>query len=335
MQCIRRYIDTRNAFPHLANCGKYGATILYYMTLSLFRMHKSFELKVVFIAFAAINAFYCSVWDIVMDWSLLDPTSRPHRFLRETTAYKDVWIYYVAMVIDPILRFNWIFYAIYADDAQHSAIVSFFVSLSEIFRRGLWMLIRVENEHCTNVGRFRASRDIPLPYETMVSTPAGLQDHLPQRQRHSSERHRPFSAASRQTTATDVEAQTTDTTPLSKQTSRSTGTDISRQATVGSTPSTLRWRRTPGPSPLITGLQRVGTALHLAHAQDFERKRKPELGEPVDDSDDGEDVETASGYTAKIREEDEAEVLEARESVEEGARRAADGSVEGGSPALL
>jgi len=329
MQCIRRYIDTRNVFPHLANCGKYGATVLYYMSLSLFRIHKSFELKMVFIAFAAINALYCSVWDIVMDWSLLDPTPRPHRFLRETTAYKQVWLYYVAMVIDPILRFNWVFYAIYADDIQHSAILSFVVSLSEVFRRGMWMLFRVENEHCTNVGRFRASRDVPLPYETAASTPipAGLQDHEPQRERHSDSHGRPLSTTSRRTTATDIEAQPapSDTTPLSAA-SRASGAAISRLATAGSSAASTLRRRTPRPSPLFLGLQRVGTALHLAHAQDFERKRRPELGEDLD-SDDGEDLETASNYTARVREQDG----------EESARGAADAdaSAAGAERALL
>lgn len=302
-------------------------------------MNKTFELKAVFIFFAAVNSVYCTIWDVVMDWSLLNPSSKPHPFLRDTLAYKQTWLYYLAIVADPILRFNWIFYAIFADDIQHSAILSFAVSLSEVFRRGLWMLFRVENEHCTNVGRFRASRDVPLPYETQQTTsvPAGLQDHLPQRERNSGDRERHISDTSRTTTHTDVEAQNADTTPLSQGQSQTSGADLGRQATAASSvASTLRWRRrTPEPSPLIVGLQRVGTALHLAHAQDFERKRKPELGEQADESDEGEDLETTSGYNAKIREEDESEVLEARDSIERGAERTSDGSVQLGSPAVL
>ena len=48
------------------------------------------------------------------------------------------------MIIDPLLRFNWIFYAIYSHDLQHSAILSFFIGLSEVLRRGMWALLRVE-----------------------------------------------------------------------------------------------------------------------------------------------------------------------------------------------
>lgn len=53
-------------------------------------------------------------------------------------------MYYVAMVVDPILRCNWIFYAIYSNEIQHSAMLSFSVALSEVLRRGIWTLFRVE-----------------------------------------------------------------------------------------------------------------------------------------------------------------------------------------------
>ena len=60
LQCLRRYYDTRNIFPHLVNCGKYTFTILFYMSLSLYRIHKTTELRILFIAMATINATYCS-----------------------------------------------------------------------------------------------------------------------------------------------------------------------------------------------------------------------------------------------------------------------------------
>ena len=67
-----------------------------------------------------------------------------HPFLRDVLGYKRPWIYYLAMIIDPILRFNWIFYIIFENDIQHSAFLSFLVGLSEVFRRGMWTLFRVE-----------------------------------------------------------------------------------------------------------------------------------------------------------------------------------------------
>lgn len=99
-----------------------------------------------------------------MDFSLLQPDAR-HPFLRDILGLKRRWVYYAIMVIDPILRFGWIFYAIFTHDMQHSTITSFLVSLSEVVRRGMWALLRVENEHCGNVAQYKASRDVPLPYD--------------------------------------------------------------------------------------------------------------------------------------------------------------------------
>ena len=98
-----------------------------------------------------------------MDFSFLQPNAR--RFLlRDVTALKARWPYYSIMVIDPILRFSWIFYAIFTHDTQHSTIMSFLVAFAEVTRRGMWAFFRVENEHCANVSQYKASRDVPLPY---------------------------------------------------------------------------------------------------------------------------------------------------------------------------
>src|ERR1700710_3086829 len=111
-----------------------------------------------------------------MDWSVLQPHAKT-RFLRDVRGYKNPYWYYLAMLLDPIIRFNWIFYAIYTHDLQHNTIVSFLVGLSEVTRRGMWTAFRVENEHCSNVARFKASRDVPLPYDLET----GSQETIPPR----------------------------------------------------------------------------------------------------------------------------------------------------------
>jgi hypothetical protein len=73
-------------------------------------------------------------------------------------------------VIDPIMRFSWLFYVIFPGERQHSAATSFFIALGEIFRRFMWNFFRVENEHMTNVGHFIASRDVPLPFSIPYPT---------------------------------------------------------------------------------------------------------------------------------------------------------------------
>lgn len=237
-QCIRRYYDSRNWFPHLANLGKYTFSILYYMSLSLYRIDTTDSLRALFFFFATTNAIYCSIWDIAMDWSLGNPYA-PNRFLRDTLGYRSVWVYYAAMVLDPILRFSWIFYAIFGQETQHSTLVSFLIALAEVLRRGMWAIFRVENEHCTNVRRFRASRDVPLPY-SIESSP-----------RESQELQRP------------AEGQFT------------TGADLEQGSHTATSSLRLRRSRTDPPTtPMARGIHRVGTLINEAHAQDFERRNR-------------------------------------------------------------
>src|SRR5271167_298523 len=66
LQCVRRYYDTRNIFPHLINCGKYSMTILYYVTLSLYRIHQTQSTLTIFISFATVNAIYCCESDYIL-----------------------------------------------------------------------------------------------------------------------------------------------------------------------------------------------------------------------------------------------------------------------------
>ncbi|CRK43610.1 hypothetical protein BN1723_016230, partial [Verticillium longisporum] len=84
LQCLRRYRDTRNIFPHLVNGGKYTMSILAAMTLSVYRISGTHTNLAAFIVFATINGVYTAVWDLFMDFSLLQPNSR-HKFLRDIT----------------------------------------------------------------------------------------------------------------------------------------------------------------------------------------------------------------------------------------------------------
>ncbi len=264
-QCIRRYWDTGNKFPHLLNCGKYMATILYYVTLSVFRIDKKPSTHAAFITFAIINSIYTSFWDIYYDWSLGDPHAK-NRFLRKELGYKKVWWYYTAMVIDPILRFNWVLYTIMPLQLQHSAVTSFAISLSEICRRGMWSLFRVENEHCTNVGRFRASRDVPLPYSVPTSpklTPRKGRSRGIGDEEQAASRAISSQASLSALTATGAEARRSRSSLRQRR-------HLSAHATLSA--------QTPRPGPFQRALTHVGDIFRGAHAQDFERKRKPELG---------------------------------------------------------
>ncbi|KAJ4306438.1 Xenotropic and polytropic retrovirus receptor 1 [Collariella sp. IMI 366227] len=250
LQCIRRYHDTRNVFPHLVNCGKYTMTILTAVFLSLYRIGDGTTNLSLFIAFATINAVYCSVWDLFMDFSLLQANAR-QKLLRDITALRPVWIYYLIMVVDPLLRFIWIFYAIFTHNTQHSTIVSFMVAFAEVLRRGMWTLLRVENEHCANVAQYKASRDTPFPY------------HLEQFIQRPSLEEAAAAAAAAVITAT-----------------AETGVEMSTPATVeegsAARPSPATFGRSRRPSMLGTmGKKSILQAMAEAHKQDFVKRRVP------------------------------------------------------------
>lgn len=164
LQCIRRYMDTGDWFPHLANMTKYAITTTYYCMLSVYRINKSETNRIVFIIFAIINSLYTSTWDITMDWSLLQSGSKNY-LLRDHLIFKRPIYYYTAMVVDVILRFQWIFYACFTNQIEQLAVTSFCIAFAELIRRFLWIFFRIENEHSTNVTLFRASKTIHLPYE--------------------------------------------------------------------------------------------------------------------------------------------------------------------------
>ncbi|KAI9716177.1 MAG: hypothetical protein M1828_000460 [Chrysothrix sp. TS-e1954] len=298
LQCIRRYIDTRHAFPHLANCAKYLCTILYYMSLSLYRINDHFAYRALFITCALLNALYCSFWDIFYDWSIGD-LSAPAFGLRPNLAYKWRWTYYAATVFDVALRFNWIFYAVYAHDLQHSSLVAFFVGLSEVTRRGVWSLFRVENEHCTNVGRFRATPDIKLPY-------AVSRERLTLDNAHAEDYEVNADGANGDDGM--------DSARLTPRQATATGADLEQAVSRGSTTQSIRRRSglssgRPRASTAPSTRGRVGTLLHDAHAQDFERRKKPE--EPAEDDDDDDDEDDQEDDDEEYRKALEDEAIEA------------------------
>jgi len=278
LQCVRRYYDTR-LWTHGANGGKYTCTIMQYVSLSIWRIYGGDHLMAFFIACATLNSVYCSFWDLEYDWSMpLNIYSKPYPLLRPTLAYKKrVWWYYIAIFLDPILRFNWIFYIIYRQDVQHSSLVSFFIAFSEVVRRGIWVIFRVENEHCANVGRSRAMRDPELPYDMGSPKPVPASDEA---------------------VAAGLE-------PLPSVTDGAAGTPRAPSGTVPpssvtsgrnlenglrtSAAASLRQRKQGAAaeaedSPVYRALQRVGTTFLTAHAQDYERKRKPGEVAKKDDS---------------------------------------------------
>lgn len=177
MQCLRRFADSGDWFPHLINAWKYSLGVAYNAALCAYRLSNGKEsYRTPFIIIATANSTLTSLWDIVIDWSLFQPSER-NLFLRDDLylAGKRNWedgsydpskktLYYIAMVWDVVIRFQWIVYAVAPTTIQQSAVTSFILALTELLRRFVWVIFRVENEHVANVHLFKVSGDAPLPY---------------------------------------------------------------------------------------------------------------------------------------------------------------------------
>ncbi|CCH41884.1 putative membrane protein [Wickerhamomyces ciferrii] len=255
LQCLRRYADSGDWFPHLANMAKYGVTIIYYMLLSIYRIDSSVQNRAVFILFAIINSLFSGFWDILMDWSLF----QNKKLLRNDLTFPK-WFYYFAIVSDIILRFQWIFYALFSRQIQQSAVTSFCIAIAEVFRRFIWLLIRMENEHVTNKHLYRASREVSLPYDVVKRV-------KPDQQR-----------------SDDLESRV--------------GYDSigQQQEQPDTTPASMRRRRD---TLLNSGVLRdVGLAIVNAHAKDFQRRStKPgEIPEDNNSSDDDDNSDAESSF---------------------------------------
>ncbi|GCC19055.1 hypothetical protein chiPu_0018190 [Chiloscyllium punctatum] len=197
-QCLRRYRDTKRAFPHLVNAGKYSTTFFVVTFAALYSTHKEqkHEDALVFlylwIACLLISSCYTLTWDLKMDWGLFDKNAGENTFLREEIVYPQKSYYYCAIIEDVILRFAWtvqISITSMSTFASAGDIISTVLAPLEVFRRFVWNFFRLENEHLNNCGEFRAVRDIsvaPLNADdqTVLEQMMDLEDGVRNRQKN-------------------------------------------------------------------------------------------------------------------------------------------------------
>lgn len=97
-QCIRKYLETGQSFPHLANAFKYFLSILTIFFAFLVQGQQYLKYGIVVVA-----TLYSYCWDIYMDWGLL----RDRRWLRPKILFPENW-YYFSAFSNLVLRFLWV-----------------------------------------------------------------------------------------------------------------------------------------------------------------------------------------------------------------------------------
>ncbi|XP_061654159.1 xenotropic and polytropic retrovirus receptor 1 homolog isoform X4 [Phyllopteryx taeniolatus] len=171
IQCLRRYRDTKRAFPHLVNAGKYSTSFFVVTFAALYSTHKAQsydDAKIFFYLYVTclvVSSCYTLIWDLKMDWGLFDRNAGENMFLREEIVYPHKAYYYSAIVEDVLLRFSWILsisLSTITSVCGISDILATALAPMEVFRRFVWNFFRLENEHLNNCGEFRAVRDISV-----------------------------------------------------------------------------------------------------------------------------------------------------------------------------
>ncbi|CAB3379040.1 Hypothetical predicted protein [Cloeon dipterum] len=174
-QCLRRYRDSGDAFPHLVNAGKYSTTFFVVLFSVLrkyyeadYQSHAENPFFYAWMVSAIVSSSYSYAWDIKMDWGFFDQNAGENRFLRAEVVYSSKNYYYFAIIEDLLIRFSWAFSFLIVENGYLSKqYMTFTVSILEVVRRFIWNYFRLENEHLNNCGNFRAVRDISVaPLDT-------------------------------------------------------------------------------------------------------------------------------------------------------------------------
>jgi len=186
-QCLRRYYDTGNRMPHLANATKYAMSQtvtlfgafhpLYLLYHSDALVETSSEYIQVQNAGSSIfqlfwtglfvsSSLYSFYWDVYFDWGL---GRLQFRGLGPRLMFPNQLSYYGVMAIDLFLRFMWMTTLIPPQSGAVFALPNYLTALTmalELFRRTIWGFFRLEHEHRSNTSGFRRVEFVPLHFRT-------------------------------------------------------------------------------------------------------------------------------------------------------------------------
>ncbi|CAA3021115.1 phosphate transporter PHO1 homolog 3-like [Olea europaea subsp. europaea] len=163
LQCLRRLYEEKDAM-HGLNGLKYFSTILAVSTRTAYTLNNGNVWKLVAWITSANATIFSTYWDIVIDWGLFQRNSK-NNLLRDKLLVPHKSVYFAAMVLNVLLRLAWMQTVMnFTIFSLHRQTMIALVASLEIIRRGIWSFFRLENEHINNVGRYRAFKSVPLPF---------------------------------------------------------------------------------------------------------------------------------------------------------------------------
>ncbi|KAG5237256.1 phosphate transporter PHO1 [Salix suchowensis] len=145
LQCLRRLFEEKDPMQGY-NGLKYFLTIVAVCLRTAYSINQGVGWRAIAWTFSVIAAIIGTYWDVVYDWGLLQRHSK-NRWLRDKLLVPHKSVYFVAMVLNVLLRFAWL-----------QTVLNF--RLTSLHRK-------LENEHLNNVGKYRAFKSVPLPFNTL------------------------------------------------------------------------------------------------------------------------------------------------------------------------
>jgi hypothetical protein len=167
VQNFLQFVNTGKRFPFFYNMCKY----IFAHQVVLFTVFRpdlvsEDQLSSWFYMFFATNSIACWMWDVWVDFGL---GRWNYSGLRDRRMYPWTKFYYLAIVLDFVLRFSWTLSLMSTSSYSNSGtFVSGVLSplqLIEVVRRTIWCLIRVENEHLNNTIGYRELEFVPLYFD--------------------------------------------------------------------------------------------------------------------------------------------------------------------------
>jgi hypothetical protein len=173
-QCLRKFWDCGDRFPHLANASKYALSSL----VTLFGIFHPLYLEyndggkeqkfyeVFWTCLFVASSIYSFIWDVYMYRGL---GRTKYSFLNQPLMYPRKSYYYITIAVDLILRFLWVLTLVPPNSGASFALPEYLTALSmmlELSRRTLWGFFRLENEHRNNERSYRRKGFVPLHFNT-------------------------------------------------------------------------------------------------------------------------------------------------------------------------
>ena len=175
-QCLRKFHDTGNRFPHLANAAKYALSQMVTLLGTFHPLYLEFSgldkdhvipfYQITWTVLFVSSSLYSFTWDVYMDWGL---GRKKYGFLGPKLMYPRKYYYYATICADLVLRFMWVLTLVPPSSGAAFAVPEYLTALTmmlELFRRTIWGFFRLENEHRSNASGYRRVDFVPLHFNT-------------------------------------------------------------------------------------------------------------------------------------------------------------------------